>query len=222
MTYSTERKIAGERGASAKAICAASRRQRRPTMPRPAARLFIPMLTLGVPGLGTTAVMLGALTLYNITPGPQLFSEQPDIVWGLIASLFIGNVILLALNIPLVGFFARLLNVPELYSDSSHCHGELCGRVCHSQHHFRPDFDGGAGRVGYTLRKLNFPLSALILGYVLGEMTESSLRRALSISQGDLGILFHGPIAITLWALSALMVALPLMRLLRRKKKASA
>ena len=78
------------------------------------------------------------------------------------------------------------------------------------------------GVFGYMLRKLNFPLSALILGYVLGEMMESSLRRALSISQGDLGILFHGPITLTLWALSALLVALPLVRLLRRKKKANA
>ncbi|MFX7883138.1 tripartite tricarboxylate transporter permease, partial [Acinetobacter baumannii] len=73
---------------------------------------FVPMLTLGVPGSGTTAVMMGALTLYNITPGPMLFTQQPDLVWGLIASLFIGNVMLLVLNIPLVNLFARALSTP--------------------------------------------------------------------------------------------------------------
>ncbi len=73
---------------------------------------FIPMLTLGVPGSGTTAVMMGALTLYNITPGPAMFTEQPDIVWGLIAALLIANVILLIMNLPLVGLFTRMLTIP--------------------------------------------------------------------------------------------------------------
>ena len=221
MTYSTERKIAGEKGrfgeGDLRGIAAPEAANN-----ASACGSFIPMLTLGVPGSGTTAVMLGALTLYNITPGPQLFSEQPDIVWGLIASLFIGNVILLALNIPLVGFFARLLNVPNYILIPAIATVSFVGVYAIHSTTFDLILMVALGVFGYMLRKLNFPLSALILGYVLGEMMESSLRRALSISQGDLGILFHGPIAITLWALSALMVALPLMRLLRRKKKASA
>ena len=221
MTYSTERKIAGEKGrfgeGDLRGIAAPEAANN-----ASACGSFIPMLTLGVPGSGTTAVMLGALTLYNITPGPQLFSEQPDIVWGSIASPFIRNVILLALNIPLVGFFARLLNVPNYILIPAIATVSFVGVYAIHSTTFDLILMVALGVFGYMLRKLNFPLSALILGYVLGEMMESSLRRALSISQGDLGILFHGPIAITLWALSALMVALPLMRLLRRKKKASA
>lgn len=112
MTYTNEKKLAGESGTfgdgDLRGIAAPEAANN-----ASACGSFIPMLTLGVPGSGTTAVMMGALTLYNITPGPQLFSEQPNIVWGLIASLFVGNVILLILNLPLVGLFAKMLNTPN-------------------------------------------------------------------------------------------------------------
>lgn len=178
---------------------------------------FVPMLTLGVPGSGTTAVMLGALTLYNITPGPQLFTEQPDIVWGLIASLFIGNVILLAMNIPLVGLFAKLLTIPYYILIPTIATVSFVGVYAIHSTVFDLVFMVVLGIFGYLLRKMNFPLSALILGYVLGELMESSLRRALSISHGDLAILFHGSISQVLWVLSALMVLLPLLRYWRNR-----
>ncbi len=218
MTYTSERKLAGKNGkfgeGDLRGIAAPEAANN-----ASACGSFIPMLTLGVPGSGTTAVMMGALTLYNITPGPQLFAEQPDIVWGLIASLFIGNVILLVLNIPLVGLFARMLNVPNYILIPAIATVSFVGVYAIHSTTFDLILMVGLGVFGYCLRKLNFPLSALILGYVLGELMESSLRRALSISQGDLGILFHGPITKVLWVLAAFMVVLPLIRWLRQRNK---
>ena len=219
MTYTNEKKIAGKSGTfgegDLRGIAAPEAANN-----ASACGSFIPMLTLGVPGSGTTAVMMGALTLYNITPGPQLFSEQPDIVWGLIASLFIGNVILLALNIPLVGFFARLLTIPNYILIPAIAAVSFVGVYAIHSTTFDLILMVGLGILGYNLRKLHIPLSALILGYVLGELMESSLRRALSISHGDASILFHGTITQALWALSALMVLLPVYRWLRRRKAA--
>lgn len=216
MTYTSERKIAGDSGkfgegdlrglASPESANNAS-----------ACGSFVPMLTLGVPGSGTTAVMMGALTLYNITPGPQLFTEQPDIVWGLIASLFICNVILLIMNIPLVGFFAKLLDVPNYILIPSIAAVSFIGVYSINSTTFDLVFMVGLGVFGYFLRKTNFPLSALILGYVLGELMEDNLRRALSISQGDLSILWSSSISMVLWCLAILMVFMPIIRSIYRK-----
>lgn len=217
MTYTNEKKFAGESGkfgeGDLRGIAAPEAANN-----ASACGSFIPMLTLGVPGSGTTAVMMGALTLYNITPGPQLFSEQPNIVWGLIASLFICNVILLILNIPLVGFFAKLLNIPNHFLIPAIAVVSFIGVYAIHSTTFDLILMVALGVFGYFLRKLNFPLSALILGYVLGELMESSLRRALSISQGDLGILFQGTISQVLWGLSGVMVALPIYRWLKKRK----
>lgn len=179
---------------------------------------LIPMLTLGVPGSGTTAVMIGALTLYNITPGPLLFEQQPDVVWGLIASLFIGNVILLAMNIPLVGLFARMLSVPSWILVPAITIVSLVGVYAVHSTTFDLVLMIGLGVFGYLLRKMDFPLSALILGFVLGELMESNLRRALSISNGDLAILWSSPITVALWGLALLMLALPGLRWLRKRR----
>lgn len=217
MTYASERKIAGDDGkfgegdlrglASPEAANNAS-----------ACGSFVPMLTLGVPGSGTTAVMMGALTLYNITPGPQLFTEQPDIVWGLIASLFICNVILLVMNIPLVGFFSKLLNVPNYILIPSIAAISFVGVYSINSTTFDMVFMVGLGIFGYFLRKLHFPLSALILGYVLGELMESNLRRALSISQGEMSILWSSPITVSLWGLVVVMIFMPIIRKMYRKR----
>ncbi len=217
MTYASERKIAGDDGkfgegdlrglASPEAANNAS-----------ACGSFVPMLTLGVPGSGTTAVMMGALTLYNITPGPQLFTEQPDIVWGLIASLFICNVILLVMNIPLVRFFAKLLDVPNYILIPSIAAVSFIGVYSINSTTFDLVFMVALGVFGYFLRKTNFPLSALILGYVLGELMESNLRRALSISQGELSILWSSSITISLWILALMMVFMPIIRKMYRKR----
>ncbi len=178
---------------------------------------FVPMLCLGVPGSGTTAVMMGALTLYNITPGPMLFQNQPDIVWGLIASLFVANVVLLVLNIPLVGVFARMLTVPMAMLVPGIAAVSAVGVYSVHATGFDLVLAVVLGVAGYILRKLHFPMSALILGFVLGEMLEQNLRRALSLSDGDVRILWHSPISVGLWAVAiAMLVVPPLVRRLRR------
>jgi len=171
---------------------------------------FVPMLTLGVPGSGTTAVMVGALSLYNITPGPALFTQQPDLVWGLIASLFVANVILLVLNIPLVGVFTKVLSVPNWLLVPGIVAVSSVGVYAVHATTFDLVLMTGLGFVAYLLRKQGIPMAPLILGFVLGDMMEQNLRRALSISNGDTSILVGSPITIGLWAASALMLLVPI------------
>ncbi len=184
---------------------------------------FVPMLTLGVPGSGTTAVMMGALTLYNITPGPALFEQQPTLVWGLIASMFIGNVILLVMNIPLVGVFTRMLKVPNWALVPGILAVSTVGVYAVHATTFDLVLMSVLGVVGYVLRKCEVPMAPLILGFVLGEMMEQNLRRALSITNGELSILWQSPISIGLWVGAALMLTLPVLyRTLARGRRAPA
>jgi len=182
-----------------------------------AAGSFVPMLTLGVPGSGTTAVMMGALTLYNVNPGPLLFQNQPNLVWGLIASMFIANVLLLIMNIPMIGLFTKMLAVPTWLLVPAIAAVSVVGVYAVHSTTFDLVLMIGIGIVGYVLRKMDFPMSPLILGFVLGEMMEQNLRRALSISNGELGILFQSGISIGLWTLAILMVVGP--RLYRRLRR---
>lgn len=180
---------------------------------------FVPMLTLGVPGSGTTAVMMGALTLYNITPGPALFEQQPALVWGLIASMFVGNVILLVMNIPMVGIFTRMLKMPNWALVPGILAVSAVGVYAVHATTFDLVLMSVLGVVGYVLRKCDVPMAPLILGFVLGEMMEQNLRRALSITNGELSILWESPISIGLWICAALMVTVP--ALYRKMKKSS-
>lgn len=160
---------------------------------------FIPMLTLGVPGSGTTAVMMGALSLYNITPGPVLFDQQPQLVWGLIASLFVANLMLLFMNIPMVRVFASMLKVPPWLLVPGILTISFVGVFALHSATFDLGMVVAIGVIGYLLRKMGLPMPPLVLGVVLGEMMEQNLRRALSITNGELGILFQSPISIGLW-----------------------
>ncbi|PQK92443.1 tripartite tricarboxylate transporter permease [Pantoea ananatis] len=179
---------------------------------------FIPMLTLGIPGSGTTAVMVGALTLYNITPGPAMFTEQPDIVWGLIAALLIGNLMLLIMNIPMINVFARMLTIPLWFLVPAIAAISAVGVYAVHSTTFDLLLMVGLGIFGYILRKMDFPMSPLILGFVLGEMLEQNLRRALSISNGEMGILWESPIAKVLLILAVAVLIVPLLwKRLRRK-----
>ncbi len=175
---------------------------------------FIPMLTLGVPGSGTTAVMVGALSLYNITPGPALFTQQPALVWGLIASMFIGNILLLLINIPLVGLFTRLLLVPNWLLVPGILAISAVGVYSVHATTFDLMLMGGLGVAGYLLRKCGVPMAPLILGFVLGDMMEQNLRRALSITNGEPGILIESAITKGLWfGVVAMLLVPPLYRL---------
>ncbi len=184
---------------------------------------FVPMLTLGVPGSGTTAVMMGALTLYNITPGPVLFDTKPELVWGLIASLFVANVLLFVMNVPLVRFFSKVLSVPGWLMVP----GILCisyiGVYAINAGTFDLLLVAGIGTLGYFLRKFGVPMAPLVLGVVLGDMMEQNLRRALSMTDGDVSVLFASPVAIALWSGAAAVVIVPqIMRRLRAARKVAA
>jgi putative tricarboxylic transport membrane protein len=183
---------------------------------------FVPMLTLGVPGSGTTAVMVGALSLYNITPGPALFTQQPDLVWGLIASLLVAATMLLVINIPLVGLFIKILQVPNWMLVPGILAVSAVGVYAVHATTFDLVLMTALGVVGYLLRKRGVPMAPLILGFVLGDMMEQNLRRALSITNGELGILVESPICIGLWVGAVAMVSVPpLMRIYSKRRGAA-
>lgn len=213
MTYAMEKRIAGPAGefgqGDIRGVAAPEAANN-----AAAAGSFVPMLTLGVPGSGTTAVMVGALALYNITPGPALFTQQPALVWGLIASLFVANVMLLFINIPLVGVFTRLLGVPNWILVPGILAVSAVGVYSVHATTFDLMLMAVLGLIAYLLRKQGVPMAPLILGFVLGDMMEQNLRRALSITNGDIVILYESRIAQGLWlAAIAMLVLPPLLRL---------
>ncbi len=170
---------------------------------------MVPMLTLGIPGSGTTAILLGALLMFNVQPGPLMFTQQPEIVWGLIASMYVGNVALLVINLPLVGLFARMLTIPQYYLTPLIAILAFVGVYSIVGNPFDLFMIILLGIFGWILRKLDFPLAPVILGFVLGGLFEDNLRRALSISAGDWSILIASWKSIALYALAALIVILP-------------
>jgi len=171
---------------------------------------LVPMLALGVPGSGTTAVLLAVLLALNITPGPLLFTQNPDVVWGLIAALFIGNFALLALNIPLVGMFTRLLLVPPRILMPIVAMISFVGIYGISGSSFDLMVMVGFGVLGWILRKLDVPLVPIILGTLLGDAMESNLRRALTIANGDWITLIDSPLSIVLWIIAFVGFVLPI------------
>lgn len=170
---------------------------------------MVPMLTLGIPGSGTTAILLGALLLFNVTPGPLMFEQRPEIAWGLIASMYIGNVALLVINLPLVGLFARLLTIPQAYLVPLIAVLAFVGVFSVVGNPFDLYMMLGLGVLGWLLRKFDFSLAPVILGVVLGGLFEDNLRRALSISGGDWSILFRSTESLVLYALAAVVVIVP-------------
>ena len=179
---------------------------------------MVPMLTLGIPGSGTTAILLGALLMFNIQPGPMMFTQRPDVAWGLIASMYIGNVALLVINLPLVGLFARMLTIPQHYLTPLIAILAFIGIYTIVGNPFDLLLITGLGVFGWFLRKLDFSLAPVILGFVLGSLFENNLRRALSISGGDWGILVQDYKSVTLYILAILVVAAPIW-LARRARK---
>jgi len=167
---------------------------------------LIPMLSLGIPGSGTTAVLLAVLLTMNITPGPLLFEQQPDIVWGLVASLFIGNIMLLILNIPLVGLFARVLQAPSWFLMPMVVLVAFVGIYSLSNSAFDLYMMLAFGLLGYVMRKLEFPTVPVVLGLLLGGQMEFNLRRAMAISGGDWSILWGSGISIGIYVFASLLI----------------
>jgi putative tricarboxylic transport membrane protein len=181
---------------------------------------MVPMLTLGIPGSGTTAILLGALMLFNVTPGPMMFEQRPEIAWGLIASMYIGNLALLVINLPLVGLFARMLTIPQKYLSPLIAVLAFIGVYSVVGNPFDLFLIIGFGIFGWVLRKLEFSLAPIILGFVLGHLFEDNLRRALSISRGDWSILVSSWESIGLYVMAAMIVILPTLISYRHKRKA--
>ena len=162
---------------------------------------------------------MGALTLYNINPGPTLFTDQADLVWGLIASMFIANFMLLLMNIPMVGLFAKMLTIPNWILVPGIVAISMIGVYSIHATTFDLVLMTALGVVGWVLRKLDFPMAPLILGFVLGDMMEQNLRRALAISNGDTTVLYGSGITITLWVAAVFMLVVPLLLRWKRNNK---
>ena len=172
---------------------------------------LVPLLTLGIPGSNTTAILLAALVLWGFKPGPLFIQESPQLFWGLVASMYIGNVLLLVLNLPMVAVFAQLLRMPAYAMYPLILGVSLVGVYCVSSSLFHVGLLAFFGLVGYAMRKLDFPAAPLVLGLVLGDPMENALRQSLMMSQGEISILFR-PIPSVLLAIAALLLLVPLVR----------
>ncbi|MEO3413148.1 tripartite tricarboxylate transporter permease [Roseovarius sp. CAU 1744] len=182
---------------------------------------LIPMLALGVPGSGTTAVMLAMLVSLNVQPGPLLFERSPDLVWGLVAALYLANVALLILNVPMIGIFTTILRTPGWALMPVVVAISIVGIYSLSRSVFDLYALLGFGLLGYLMRKLDISLVPLVLGLLLGTDMENNLRRALSISAGDWSVLLHSPISIGLYCLTALFLAFSIWMSIRRNRRSS-
>jgi len=182
---------------------------------------LIPMLTLGVPGSGTTAVLLALLLTLNITPGPLLFTERPEVVWGLIAALLIANIVLLVMNVPMVKIFVRVLSVPSHILLPGVTMVAFVGIFSLTGSSFDLLLMVGFGVLGYICRKLDIPTVPIILGILLGNAMEDNLRRAMVLSNGEWTYLFSSAISIGLWVAAIVGFAAPvfLRRFLKRPRQ---
>jgi putative tricarboxylic transport membrane protein len=172
---------------------------------------LVPLLTLGIPGSGTTAILLAALILWGFKPGPLFIQDSPQLFWGLVASMYIGNVLLLVLNLPLVAVFAQLLRIPGYMMYPLILGVSIVGVYSVSSSMFHLGLLAGFGLLGYAMRKLDFPTAPLVLGLVLGDSMEKALRQSLMMSNGELSILFR-PIPSVLLAFAALLLVVPLVK----------
>jgi putative tricarboxylic transport membrane protein len=182
---------------------------------------MIPLLSLGLPFTPTTAVLLGGMLLHGITPGPLLLRDRPDVFWGVIGSFYLGNMMLLILNLPLVGIFAKIVRIAPKYLMPTVLVLCVIGAYGDNGTLFDVWVMLGAGIVGYIMRKYNYEPAPLVVGLVLGPVMERSLRQTLIISRGNMSGLWDSPICLALWLIILLTAALPLIiRYLRSKASA--
>jgi putative tricarboxylic transport membrane protein len=179
---------------------------------------FIPLLTLGIPTNAVMAIMLAALMIHEVTPGPLLIAKRPDIFWGVIASMYIGNLILLALNLPLIGIWVRLLRISYAYLFSAILLFCLIGAYAIKGLISDIGIMIFFGGVGFLMRKFEYEPAPLVLAYILGPLFEDNLRRSLNISGGDFGPFFTRPISLVFILMSAALIAYPFVpRIIRRR-----
>jgi TctA family transporter len=169
---------------------------------------FIPTLTLGIPGTATMALVLGALMVHGIQPGPTMIASQPSIFWGLIASFLIGNVFLVILNVPLIGVWVSMLKIPYRLLYPIVLSIMIMAAYSVSKNAFDITMLAVFGTIGYFLFKCGYDFSPLLLGFVLSPMIEDNFKRALSVSRGDLSIFIDKPIAFSILVLTVLIIVI--------------
>lgn len=178
---------------------------------------MVPMLTLGVPGSGSTAIMLGALMMFGMRPGPQLFTSNPDFAWGLIASMYVGNFLLLILATSCVPLFVKILKVKKPVLDAIVVGFILIGSYALNNSLFNVGLTVFFGAVGYFMKKLEIPTAPMVLAIVLGYLTETSLRQALIITSGSVFGLFSSPLTCVIFLLAVLLAfGTPIQNLIKR------
>ena len=182
---------------------------------------MVPLLTLGIPGSASTAVMLGAFMIWGLRPGPLLFSKNPEFVWGLIASMYVGNVLLLILNVGFIPAFVRMLRIPFSVLMALVVVFCVLGSYTLGGSVFDIWVMAAFGVLGYLMRKLDFPQAPLVFAVVLGPLVEVTFRQALTMSQGSAAIFVASPIAVTLVAAAGLVLVGPLVWSLRRRAGAA-
>lgn len=174
-----------------------------------AAGTLVPLLTLGLPTSATAAMMLAGFQQYGLNPGPLLFADHPQLVWGLIASLYIANVMLLVLNLPLVGLWVRLLAIPQPWLYAGILVFATMGTIAAKPSVAELGMLTVFGVLGYLMRRFDYPVAPVVVGLILGPVAEAQLRRALSISLGDPMVLVESPISATLLVVALLALIAP-------------
>ncbi|MHA6800011.1 tripartite tricarboxylate transporter permease [Bounagaea algeriensis] len=179
---------------------------------------LVPLLGLGLPTSATAAIMLGAFQQYGIRPGPMLFTEESDLVWALLASLFLGSAMLLVLNLPFAPVWAKLLQIPRHYLYAGIVVFATLGVYTAKSSIADVVLLYVVGLLGFLLRRYGFPIAPVLIGVILGPLAETELRRAMAISQGDVGFLFDSPVALTLYGLLVVALVVPLVVRARRAR----
>ncbi|TDR32368.1 tripartite tricarboxylate transporter permease [Hydromonas duriensis] len=181
---------------------------------------MVPLLTLGIPSSGTAAILMGALIMYNVQPGPLLFSEHPTVAWGLIASMFIGNVMLLVLNLPLVRVFAKVISTPARYLLPLILAISVFGVLSTQNTMIDLWILVICGILGLWLNKHDYPVAPMVLSVILGPMMEANLGRALSKSEGDWSVFFSPshPVSLAFMTFAILWISIPLLLKMRGKE----
>jgi TctA family transporter len=180
---------------------------------------FIPMLTLGIPANPVMALMIGALIIQGITPGPKVATDEPQLFWGVITSMWVGNLMLVLLNLPLVGMWVRMLTIPYYVLFPAIVAFSSIGVYSVNNNSFDLYTVAGFGFLGYVLVKLGSEPAPLLLGFVLGPLLEEHLRRAMIISHGDWTVFVRRPLSATLLFVAALVLVITFLPAVSRRRE---
>jgi putative tricarboxylic transport membrane protein len=180
---------------------------------------FVPLLCLGIPGSGTTAVMLGALIAYGIEPGPRMFTDSPEVFWGIIMSMYLGNIFLLVLNLPLIPYFAKLLAIPRNFMVPMILFFSLMGVYLVTFNDFDILMMVFFCLAAMALRLMNFPMAPLLLGFILGGLMEDNLRRALMIYDDSLSFMWQRPLTMGINLTTLFILFFPILRSFMKSRK---